>query len=62
MGKTFKESVIEIGEAIHQDVLGCEDPEAIDWTNIKELVGQLLQSFGPLLMKLLLTWLTPTTK
>jgi hypothetical protein len=34
------------------------DAEAINWDNIRALLAALMQQFGPILMQILLAWLT----
>jgi hypothetical protein len=33
--------------------------EAIDWTTVKKIITTLLSTLGPLLLQILVDWLTP---
>jgi hypothetical protein len=58
--KTIGEALTEIGQELKETILMAPDPTAVDWTNIKKLFAALLQQFGPLLLSLLVGWLTPS--
>jgi hypothetical protein len=57
--KSLGESVIEIGNEIHDSILTASDPTKIDWTNIRTLLALFFDKFGPIIIPLLITWLTP---
>jgi hypothetical protein len=43
--------------ATHLQMRGGVD--AIDWTKVKQIIAALVQTLGPILLTLLVDWLTP---
>lgn len=58
-GKPLGQCLTETGHIIQRDVIEVQDFEKIDWTNVRLAIGLLLEKFGPLLLQLLITNLTP---
>lgn len=61
-GKTFGELWIELRNATEEAIFNAEDIRNIDWSNLKPLFAQLLQTFGPILIQILLGALTKEEK
>jgi hypothetical protein len=58
---TLGEGLIRLGAALQTDVLLAPDPTAIDWTNVKAIISELLKQFGPFLISLFIGMLQPKT-
>jgi mannose/fructose/N-acetylgalactosamine-specific phosphotransferase system component IIC len=56
---TFAESIDLISKEICIALSASGDAKKIDWTNVKKLLAQLLDKFGPAIIALLLAKLDP---
>jgi hypothetical protein len=57
--KTIIEQYDGMVAEIRATLFSVASPTAIDWSKLKGLLGQFLQSFGPIIMQLLISMLIP---
>ena len=58
--KTFAEAITDTANELCAALDQSNDPKAIDWSNVKKLLAQLLVQFGPAILTLLVANLDPT--
>jgi hypothetical protein len=57
--KTLLEQVDAISKEIHSALLSSPNPESIDWTKVKALLAVFIETFGPIILPIILSWLQP---
>jgi ElaB/YqjD/DUF883 family membrane-anchored ribosome-binding protein len=56
---TLAEDVQHVHDTV-QAYMAANGPEAkIDWTNVRKLIAQLLEKWGPVFLPIIIGWLTP---
>ena len=47
---------------IQQTFANSKIDAAINWSNVKALIAQLLDKWGPMILPIIITWLSPKTE
>lgn len=58
-GKTLGEGLCLIGQQVAYDVLEVPNPQKIDWSNLRLMIAAFLEKFGPIILPLVIGWMTP---
>ena len=56
---TIVEHFDSMTDQLREAMFGAPTLSAVNWTKVKELLGQFLQAFGPVILQIVLSLLTP---